>query len=121
MIFLLNNTLIEKKKAYIAISKIYGIGLNYSKILCYRLGISTHGKLADFSEDLKKSLTKFINLESSIDRELKGLELNDIKMKINIKSYKGLRHQQGLPVNGQNTKNNSKTAKKLLRKINNDK
>ena len=66
------------------------------------------------------NLTKYINLECIIDRELKSIEIGDIKTKLIIKSYQGIRHLQGLPVNGQNTKNNSKTAKSLLRKNLND-
>ena len=116
MVYLLNNKLLENKKIYIALSKIYGIGIKYSKALCYRVGLSANSKLIDLSDDIKKNLTKYINLECNIDRELKSIEINDIKTKLVIKSYQGIRHLQGLPVNGQNTKNNSKTAKNLLRK-----
>lgn len=120
MVYLLNNKLLENKKIYIALSNIYGIGISYSKILCYRVGLSHNSKLIDLTDDIKKNLTKYINLECFIDRELKSIELSDIKNKVIIKSYKGIRHLQGLPVNGQNTKNNSKTAKILLRKNLND-
>ena len=120
MVYLLNNKLLDNKKVYIALSKIYGIGICYSKILCYRVGLNNNSKLIDLTDDIKKNLTKFINLECFIDRELKSIEVNDIKIKLVIKSYQGIRHLQGLPVNGQNTKNNSKTAKNLLRKNLND-
>jgi small subunit ribosomal protein S13 len=95
-------------------------GINYSKTLCYRVGLNNNSKIIDISDDIKKNLTKYINLECIIDRELKSLEVSDIKTKLIIKSYQGVRHLQGLPVNGQNTKNNSKTAKSLLRKNLND-
>ncbi len=120
MVYLLNNKLLDNKKVYIALSKIYGIGIRYSKILCYKVGLNNNSKLIDLTDDIKKNLTKFINLECFIDRELKSIEVNDIKIKLVIKSYQGIRHLQGLPVNGQNTKNNSKTAKNLLRKNLND-
>jgi len=120
MVYLLNNKLLENKKIYIALSKIYGIGIHYSKILCYRVGLNHNAKIEDLSDDIKKNLTKYINSECIIDRELKSIEIDDIKTKFTIKSYQGIRHLQGLPVNGQNTKNNSKTAKKLLRKNLND-
>ena len=120
MVYLLNNKLLDNKKVYIALSKIYGIGIRYSKILCYRVGLNNNSKLIDLTDDIKKNLTKFINLECFIDRELKSIEVNAIKIKLVIKSYQGIRHLQGLPVNGQNTKNNSKTAKNLLRKNLND-
>lgn len=120
MVYLLNNELIENKKVYIALSKIYGIGIEYSKTLCYRVGLNNNSKIIDITDDIKKNLTKYINLECIIDRELKSIEIGDIKTKLIIKSYQGIRHLQGLPVNGQNTKNNSKTAKSLLRKNLND-
>lgn len=115
MIVILNNRLKDTEKLYIALSKIYGIGYGYSKNLCSRIGVSAVVDVQSVSVDLIKSLIKYINAECIIDRELKANKLIDIKNKIKIKSYQGRRHLAGLPVHGQNTKNNSKTAKKLLK------
>lgn len=71
----------------------------------------------DVSSDLLKKLTKYVNGEALVNKELKNSINSDIKVQVKIKSYKGIRHLQGLPVNGQNTKNNSKTAKYLLRQV----
>ena len=117
MVLLLNNYFVEKKKVRVALRKIFGIGLPYSKNLCARLGISDAALIKDLTSDHIKLLSKFVNAEFFIDKELKNELHSDIKKKIKIKCYKGLRHTQGLPVNGQNTKNNSKTAKYLLRQI----
>jgi small subunit ribosomal protein S13 len=116
MIFL-NRNLKDKKKVYVALRKIFGIGKTYSKILCNRVGISSNALVSDLNISVIKQLTKYINSECFIARELKASVFTDIQTKIKIQSYKGLRHKQGLPVNGQNTKNNSKTAKYLLRQV----
>lgn len=120
MVFILNKHLKERKKLFIALKKIYGIGATYSKYLCKQIGVSQKGYVKDLNYEMIKLLSKYVKIEVLIDKELKNLIYRDIKLKIKIKCYKGIRHLQGLPVNGQNTKNNSKTAKSLLRKNLND-
>lgn len=115
MVIILNNKLLNKKKVYIALTKIYGINYNYSINLSKRLGITNFATVSNLSLDLIKKISKIINKESIIDKELKANFYMNIQNKIKLKIYQGRRHLQGLPVNGQNTKNNSKTAKKLLR------
>jgi small subunit ribosomal protein S13 len=115
MLIILNNKLSNKKKFFIALTKIYGINYNYSINLSQRLGITHLANVSNLSLALVKKISKAINKECIIDKELKAHFSINIQSKVKLKTYQGRRHLQGLPVNGQNTKNNSKTAKKLLR------
>lgn len=115
MVYIVTKHLKESKNLRIALKKIYGIGNPYSKYLCKKLGLSLFAYVRDLDYEMIKMLSKYIKLEGVVDKELKNIVYRDIKLKIKLKSYQGLRHLQGLPVNGQNTKNNSKTAKYLLR------
>jgi len=97
------------------LSKIFGIGILYSKNLCSRVGINLMATNKDISTDVIKLLVKYINSECIIDRELRASIFSDVQNKVKLKTYQGRRHMHGLPVHGQNTKNNSKTAKALLK------
>jgi len=115
MLILFNIKLEEQEKFYLALNKVYGLGNVYSKNLCARLGISFVAKVIEVDMGILKSLLKYLNAECFVERELKARVISDIQNKIKLKTYQGRRHMQGLPVHGQNTKNNSKTAKKLLK------
>ena len=85
------------------------------KNLCRRIGVSEKGYVENLTQPLIKQISRNINVECMIERELQAIILANINNKIKTKSYQGIRHLNGLPVNGQNTRNNSQTAKKLLK------
>jgi small subunit ribosomal protein S13 len=92
---------------------VYGIGRPKSKEILEGLKIDPMKKVKDISEAEEKMIVdviKEMSLENDLRREVNGF----IKRLKEIKCYKGMRHNLGLPVRGQSTRKNAKTAKKLL-------
>jgi len=115
MIYIFETKLIETKSVLFALNKIYGLGRSNSQKICKKLGISVNLKVRDLTEN---QIFKLINLiESShfiVASNLKKKNTFIFKKLVNIKSYRGLRKIDGLPVRGQRTHTNSKTSKKKL-------
>ncbi|MBI4116948.1 30S ribosomal protein S13 [Candidatus Pacearchaeota archaeon] len=112
-----------KMKIYPGLTKIKGISWGISNAVCKILGIDKNRKIGSLAEDEIKKISDFMknpkippflvnrrfDFETGEDRHLTGTDLDfrkdfDIKRLKNIKSYKGMRHQLGLPVRGQRTK-----------------
>jgi small subunit ribosomal protein S13 len=115
MRFFLTKYIGDKKKVYVALRNVSGIGKTYSKILCTKNGISDKVIVKELTNEMLKQLTKCTNMDGFVNKELINSIATQIKKKKKIRTHQGIRHIQGLPVNGQNTKNNSKTAKRLLK------
>ena len=113
MIYLFESELPENKSIFFALTHIFGIGKSNSLFLCKTLGFSPNLKLKTMS---KEQIIKLVNIiESStliITGDLKKLKSQNLKTLFSIKSYKGLRLKQGLPVRGQRTHTNARTARK---------
>jgi len=113
MFRLMGHVLDENKSIWIALTTVYGIGRNRSRKILDSVKINFMKKVKDIDEDEQKSLSdelkKYV-LESDLKREV----AHAIKRLKEIKCYRGMRHNVGLPVRGQSTRWNSKTAKKLL-------
>ncbi|AWU74383.1 uncharacterized protein C5L36_0A09720 [Pichia kudriavzevii] len=92
----------------------YGIGLNTATKICSRLGFYPDMRMHQLTEQQTMSITKELS-EMDIDSKLLSQIRANIKMKREIGSYAGMRHSMGLPVRGQRTKTNAKTARKLNR------
>ena len=113
MVFLFESELPENKSVFFALTHIYGLGKYQSLIICKRLGFSKNFKIKNLSKEQFQKLSTII--ESSnirIVSELKKYQSLRKKTLLSIKSYKGLRLKQGLPVRGQRTHTNSRTARK---------
>ena len=106
MFRLMGHVLPEEKSIWIALTNIYGIGRERSKKILAALNIEIMKKVKDMiSDELKKYV-----LENDLKREVAAA----IKRLKEIKCYRGMRHNLGLPVRGQLTRKNARTAKKLL-------
>ena len=91
---------------------IFRIGPNVARKGCAECGIAGSTRVEELRESQILELTKYLS-KMKIDKLLKD-EINaNIAKKVEINSYQGLRHKEGLPVHGQNTKSNGRTAKKL--------
>jgi len=113
MIYLFESELPENKSVHLALIHIYGIGKVNSSLICRKLGFSVNLKLKNLSKDQTTRLIKTIEtLNIELASDLKKLQLLVLKKLVSIKSYKGLRRKQGLPVRGQRTHTNAKTARK---------
>ena len=113
MFRLMGHLLPEEKSIWIALTNIYGIGRERSKKILAALNIEIMKKVKDISEEEQKmisdELKKYV-LENDLKREVAAA----IKRLKEIKCYRGMRHNLGLPVRGQLTRKNARTAKKLL-------
>jgi small subunit ribosomal protein S13 len=113
MIYLFESELPENKSVYFALTCIYGIGKANSFLICRKLGFSANLKVKNLSKDQIIKLIKTIEtLNIELASDLKKAESLITKTLVSIRSYRGLRKKQGLPVRGQRTHTNAKTARK---------
>ena len=116
MIYVLNTKLNENKSIFFSLTGIFGIGQSKSFEICKKLGFSKNLILKEMTPNQINSLISFISKSKIIiNKDLKKMKALRIKHLISIKSYRGLRLKQKLPVRGQRTHTNAKTAKKKLR------
>ena len=101
----------KNKAILVSLSYIYGIGQMQSSKILDSVGISYMTKTSDLSEEQILAIRNEIGDNYSVEGELRSQVGRNIKRLIDIGTYKGLRHKNGLPVNGQNTKNNARTRK----------
>lgn len=112
--YLLETELAKNKSIFFALTSIYGIGKFQSFIICKKLGFSINLKIFDLSSDQIVKLVKLVeNSDLILNNDLKKLQISFLKKLVNIKSYRGLRKIRGLPVRGQRTHTNAKTARRV--------
>ena len=99
------------KRVEIALTYIYGIGLTSSKEILDETGINPDKRVRDLADDEINKLRKAIEKGYKIEGDLRTEVAMNIKRLMDIGCYRGIRHRRGLPVRGQNTKNNSRTRK----------
>jgi small subunit ribosomal protein S13 len=101
----------REKRMEIALTYIYGIGRTRSRELLAATGISLDLRAKDLSDDdvakLREHIEEHFKVEGDLRREVQA----DIRRKIEIGCYEGLRWRRGLPVRGQRTKTNARTRK----------
>ena len=113
MVYLFESELPENKSIFLALTHIYGIGKPNALTICKKLGFSKNFKVKNLSkEQIKKTIKTIELLNIDLARDLKKTKLFITKELISIKSYRGLRRHQGLPVRGQRTHTNARTARK---------
>ncbi len=103
----------DKKAIRIGLTYVYGIGISRSRTILTKLDIPLEKKVKDLNDKEEKALSEELQqylLENELRREVGG----HIKRLKEIKCYRGMRHNVGLPVRGQKTRRHAKTAKKLL-------
>ena len=95
-----------------ALPYIFGIGLTLSREILAKTGINPDTRVRDLTEEEVSKIRETIENEGyKIEGDLRREESLNIKRLIEIGSYRGRRHRAGLPVRGQNTKNNARTRK----------
>ena len=99
------------KRIEIALTYIYGIGLTTSQKLLAATGINPDTRTRDLTEDEVVKLRDIIDKEVIVEGDLRREQSLNIKRLVEIGCYRGRRHRLGLPVRGQNTKNNARTRK----------
>ncbi|QAY59025.1 30S ribosomal protein S13 [Microbacterium protaetiae] len=99
------------KRVVIALTYIYGIGRTRSNEILAATGIDENIRVKDLSDDQLIALRDHIEGTYKVEGDLRREVAADIRRKVEIGSYQGLRHRRGLPVRGQRTKTNARTRK----------
>ena len=110
------------KRIEIGLTYIYGIGRTTSNKILADAGVNPDTRVRDISDDEVKKITESINkLGVMVEGDLRREVAMNIKTLKEIGCYRGVRHRKGLPVRGQNTKNNARTRKGPKRTVANKK
>ena len=99
------------KRIEIGLTYIYGIGLTTSKKILAETGVDPDIRVRDLGEEDLAKLRDYINNNLLVEGDLHRERTQNIKRLMEIGCYRGLRHRRGLPVRGQNTKQNARTRK----------
>ena len=99
------------KRVVIALTYIYGVGPNRSKDILAATEINPDVRVKDLSDEQLIQLRDYIEGNYKVEGDLRREVAADIRRKVEIGSYQGIRHRRGLPVHGQRTKTNARTRK----------
>ena len=99
------------KRVEIALTYIYGVGRTRSVQVLEETKIDKNIRVKDLSDDQLVALRDHIEGNFKVEGELRRDVAADIRRKVEIGSYQGIRHRKGLPVHGQRTKTNARTRK----------
>ena len=114
MLYLFETKLLETSTVFYSLKRIFGFGKIRSKNFCKKLGFSSNLKIKNLSNNQANNLLKLIELSKvKITGDLKKYRVLIAKRLVFIKCYRGLRKIKGLPVRGQRTHTNAKTASKF--------
>jgi small subunit ribosomal protein S13 len=101
----------REKRLVIALTYIYGVGPTRAKETLEATGISPDLRTRDLSDEDLVKLRNHLEGNYKVEGDLRREVAADIRRKIEIGCYQGLRHRRGLPVHGQRTKTNARTRK----------
>lgn len=107
----------KEKRIEVALTYIYGIGLQTSKKILVKIGISPDTRAKDLTEDEIGKINAVIAEDYKVEGDLRREISANIKRLMGIGCYRGVRHRRGLPVRGQRTKTNARTRKGPRRTI----
>jgi small subunit ribosomal protein S13 len=99
------------KRVEIALTYIYGVGRTRSQQTLAATGIDPNIRVKDLTDDQLLILREHIEGQFKVEGDLRREVAADIRRKVEIGSYQGIRHRRGLPVHGQRTKTNARTRK----------
>ena len=99
------------KRVEIGLTYIFGIGRTRAQQSLRETGINPDTRVKDLSDDDVIKLRDWIDAQYKVEGDLRREVAQDIKRKIEIGSYQGIRHRRGLPVHGQRTHTNARTRK----------
>ena len=101
----------REKRAEIALTYIFGVGRSRAKEALQATNIDPNTRVKDLSEEQVIALREWIDANLQVEGDLRREFASDIRRKVEIGCYQGLRHRRGLPVRGQRTHTNARTRK----------
>lgn len=99
------------KRIAISLTYVYGIGKSLAVTVLNEADVEQNTRVRDLTEDELARIRTAIDNNHTVEGDLRRETSLDIKRLMEIGSYRGIRHRRGLPLRGQNTKNNSRTRK----------
>ncbi len=99
------------KRIEIGLTYIFGIGRTRAQHICDALGIDQDTKIRDLTDDETAKIRRYIDNSYTVEGDLRREVQQNIRRKIEIGSYQGIRHRRGLPVRGQRTHTNPRQRK----------
>ena len=101
----------REKRVEVALTYIFGVGRTSSQQALAATGVDPDTRVKDLTDDDLVKLRDWIEENLKVEGDLRREVASDIRRKVEIGSYEGLRHRRGLPVRGQRTKTNARTRK----------
>ena len=101
----------REKRVEIALTYIYGIGRTTSQQICDTTDVNRNTRVRDLTDDEVGRIRVYIDQNLRVEGDLRREVTQDIKRKMEIGCYQGIRHRRGLPVRGQRTHTNARTRK----------
>ena len=99
------------KRLEIGLTYIYGIGLTRAQKVCSDTGVDPDTRIRQLTDDEVTRIRRYIEANFEVEGDLRREVQQNIKRKVEIGSYQGIRHRRGLPVRGQRTHTNARTRK----------
>ncbi len=101
----------REKRLEVSLTYVYGIGRTTSQKICAELGIGPDTRVRDLTDEEVNRIRGYVDTNLKVEGDLRREVAQDIKRKMEIGCYQGLRHRRGLPVHGQRTHTNARTRK----------
>ena len=101
----------REKRLEIALTYLYGVGRPSARRVCTELGIDPNTRVRNLTEEEVNRLRTYVDANLKVEGDLRRDVAQDIKRKMEIGCYQGVRHRRGLPVRGQRTHTNARTRK----------
>ncbi|MFF7450482.1 MULTISPECIES: 30S ribosomal protein S13 [unclassified Streptomyces] len=105
------------KRVEVALTYVFGIGRTLSQLTLAETGIDPNTRVRDLSEEQLVAIREYVDNNIKTEGDLRREVQADIRRKVEIGCYQGLRHRRGLPVRGQRTSTNARTRKGPRRAI----
>jgi len=101
----------REKRLVISLTYVFGVGRSAAELICEATGIDPGTRVRDLTDEevnrIRAHIDQYLKVEGDLKRDIQ----QDIKRKMEIGCYQGLRHRKGLPVHGQRTHTNARTRK----------
>ena len=101
----------REKRVEVSLTYIFGIGRTTSRQVCQGTGINPDTRVRNLTDDEVAKIRGYIDANLRVEGDLRREVSQDVKRKMEIGCYQGLRHRRGLPVRGQRTHTNARTRK----------
>lgn len=101
----------REKRVEIGLTYIFGVGTTRAREMCDTLEIDRDTRIRDLTDDEVARIRQYVDANFRVEGDLRREITQNVKRKVEIGSYQGLRHRRGLPVHGQRTHTNARTRK----------